>query len=93
MAFIVGTMVVIAMFAFLMRGNVAPPEVMSESQLRNEGMTPQQIRGELRRQRAEFRARTHAESQAMRTSLRAGRMVMKAMNKKPPRVRAVKSQY
>lgn len=65
-------MLYVAIFAVvvwvLMRKTESVPPAMTEQELANEGLSPLQIRRELRQQRQEARAQTLALNQATRTA-------------------------
>jgi hypothetical protein len=52
----------------LLRGTTPAPPVMLESELEQEGLTPLQIRRELRAQRQEARSHSNTKSQAARAA-------------------------
>lgn len=53
---------------YLTKDTAKAPQVMSETDLQNEGLTPQEIRRELRAQRQEARTHSITQSQAARTA-------------------------
>jgi ribosomal protein S3 len=60
------TLGVCGVVGWLMWGVKSPPKTMEENTLEEEGMGPQDIRRELRAQRAEHRQHSTTKSQAMR---------------------------
>ena len=67
---------------WLLVKNLAPPPVpMSKEELEQEGLTPAEIRKELRSQRAELREHSMAQARATRTANQIGRSLAKYSRK------------
>lgn len=73
--------VLIGCAGWLLSGTQPAPKPMTVAQLEAEGLTPQQIRAELRAQRQEARAASRARSDALRTANQIARTTQRLLKK------------
>jgi|688.fasta_scaffold1092843_1 hypothetical protein len=66
---------------FLLKDTHKSPAPMTEHELDNEGLSPQEIRRELRAQRNEARIHSQTQSQAIRTANQVSKTVVKMLKK------------
>lgn len=81
MPYLVGLIIFLVVTYFLIKILPTPPPIEIESQLVNKGLSPKEVRKELKAQRAEHRAHNRAMSNSLRTAHKMGKFAVSLTKK------------